>query len=159
MIGVDVAYAGVAKRVGDLWTLDVGLSHNQFRAAYRGAFPYSYTEAYAGATHGALSAYVFVSPNYYRRDNWTLYGQLEASVTPASDWRLTAHVGSLVSLSMPEAYTRRRKTQHDWRLGVARELGAIEVHAALSGGGPGRQYYYGDTHSRTAVTAGASVSF
>jgi uncharacterized protein (TIGR02001 family) len=152
--------AGLAKRVGDLWTIDVGLAHNHFRAAYEGAFPYSYTEAYVGATHGALSAYVFVSPNYYRRDNWSLYGQVEANFTPAKNWRLTAHVGSLVYLyTSPAPYGRRRKTQHDWRLGVARELGAVEVHAALSGGGPGRQFYYGETHSRTALTAGASVSF
>jgi hypothetical protein len=88
-----------------------------------------------------------------------LYAQLEASVAPAKDWRLTAHVGSLVNLSAPEAYAGRVRAQHDWRLGVARELGAVEVHAALSGGGPGRQFYYGDTHSRTVVTAGGSVSF
>jgi uncharacterized protein (TIGR02001 family) len=151
--------AGVAKRVGDLWTLDVGVAHNHFSAPYRGAFPYSYTEGYVGATHGPLSAYVFVSPNYFRRDNWTLYAQLEASVAPAKDWRLTAHVGSLVNLSAPEAYAGQVRAQHDWRLGVARELGAVEVHAALSSGGPGRQFYYGGTHSRTVVTAGASASF
>lgn len=151
--------AGVAKRVGTLWTLDVGVAHNQFRAPYRGAFPYSYTEGYVGATHGPFSAYVFVSPNYFHSDNWTMYAQLEASVAPAPDWRLTAHVGSLVNLSAPEVYAGRVKTQHDWRLGVARELGAVEVHAALSSGGPGRQFYYGASHSRTVVTAGASVSF
>jgi uncharacterized protein (TIGR02001 family) len=151
--------AGFVKRVGDLWTLDVGVARNDFRAAYRGGYPYSYTEAYAGATHGALSAYVFVSPDYYRSGNWTLYGQVEGSLTPAENWRLTAHVGSLVYLRTPEPYARRAKTRYDWRLGVARELGPVEVHAALSGGGPGRQYYYGDSHPMTALTAGASVSF
>jgi uncharacterized protein (TIGR02001 family) len=151
--------AGVVERVGDLWTVDFGIARNHFRAAYRGAYPYSYTEGYFGATHGALSAYVFVSPDYYRRGNFTIYGQVEGSVTPAENWRLTAHLGSLVYLSTAEPYASRGKTRYDWRLGVARELGPVEVHAALSGGGPGRQYYYRDTHSMTAVSAGASVSF
>jgi hypothetical protein len=151
--------AGVVKRVGDLWTVDVGIARNHFRPAYEGAYPYSYTEGYVGATHGALSAYVFVSPDYYRRGNWTAYGQVEGSLSPAENWRLTAHLGSLVYLRTPGTYARQPKTRYDWRLGVARELGPVEVHAALSGGGPGRQYYYGDTHSMTALTAGASVSF
>lgn len=151
--------AGIAKRIGDLWTVDAGVAHNQFHAAYAGGFAYSYTDGYVGATHGALSAYVFVSPNYYAHENWTLYGQLEGNLTPAKNWRLSAHVGSLIHLYTPTGYGRRPKTQYDWRLGVARELSAFEIHAALSGGGPGRQFYYGGTHSRTALTAGASVNF
>ena len=153
------ADAGFAKRLGDLWTIDLGVAHNGFRAPYAGGFSHTYTEAYVGATHGQIAAYVFVSPNYYRDNVWTLYGQLEANVAPAKDWRLTAHVGSLNYLYTPDAYSLRHKTYYDWRLGVARELGRLEVHAAVSGGGPGRQYYYGDFHSRTVVTAGASVSF
>jgi len=153
------ADAGLAKRVGDLWTVDVGLAHNQFESPYPGAFSYSYTEGYAGVTHGPISAYVFVSPNYYRSDIWTVYGQVEASVSPAPDWRLTAHLGALSYLYTPETYGRSGNTHYDWRLGVARELGPVEVHAALSGGGPGRQFYYGSTHSRTALTAGASFGF
>lgn len=151
--------AGFARRLDDFWTVDFGVAHNQFDAPYRGAFSYNYTEGYAGVTRGPVSAYVFVSPNYYRHGIWTAYGQLEASVSPAPDWRLTAHVGSLKFLYKPETYAFRARTQYDWRVGVMRELGPAEVHAALSGGGPGRQPYYGTTHSRTALTAGASFGF
>jgi uncharacterized protein (TIGR02001 family) len=151
--------AGFAKRLDDFWTLDLGIAHNQFDAPYRGGFSYDYTEGYAGVTRGPVSAYVFVSPNYYRHGIWTVYGQLEGSVSPAPDWRLTAHLGSLKYLYKPETYVFRAKTQYDWRVAVMREFGSVEVHAALSGGGPGRQFYYGSTHSRTALTAGASLSF
>lgn len=153
------ADAGFAKRLGDLWTIDIGVAHNGFRAPYEGAFSHTYTEAYVGATRGRIAAYVFVSPGYYRKDVWTVYGQLEANLTPARDWRVTAHVGSLNYLYTPHIYTLNHKTYYDWRLGVARELGRLEVHAAVSGGGPGRQYYYGNFHSRTVLTAGASVGF
>jgi hypothetical protein len=62
-------------------------------------------------------------------------------------------------LKISSAYRIRNRTLYDWRLGVAREFGNLEVHAAVSGGGPGRQRYYCEAHSRTAVTAGASLSF
>jgi uncharacterized protein (TIGR02001 family) len=151
--------AGMAKRVNDMWTIDVGIVRNEFRAAYPQAFQYAYTEVYAGATRGPFSAYVFVSPNYFDPGAWTLYGQIEGSVAPAADWRLTAHVGSLNYLSSSETYAIRPNTKFDWRVGITREFGNFEAHAALSGGGPGREYYHGYTHSRTALTAGAAISF
>lgn len=150
---------GYTARLGDRWTLDVGLAHNEIRAAYKGAFPYPYTEGYVGARRGGLSAYVFVSPNYYRSGYWTVYGQIEASVSPAADWHLTGHLGALSYLDYPAGYKSGHETYYDWRVSAARELGRFELHTALSGGGPGRQYYYGEPHSRTALTAGASVNF
>lgn len=150
--------AGVAKRLGRRWTVDVGVAHNEFRPAYYGAYPYTYSEVYAGAMRSPFSAYVFVSPNYFRSDFWTVYGQIEASVSPAKNWHVTAHLGSLNHIDTPE-YAVVRRTLYDWRLGVAREFGNVEIHGALTGGGPGRLYYYGSSHSRTAVVAGASINF
>jgi uncharacterized protein (TIGR02001 family) len=157
-LGFQVA-GGYAKRVGERWAIDLGIAHNELGEPYEGGFSYTYTEAYAGATHGPVSAYVFVSPNYFGSGFTTVYGQLEAAISPAEDWYLSAHVGGLHYLDTPSAYAIRDESFYDWRIGAARELGNFEVHAALSGGGPGRQYYYGEPHSRTAVTAGASLSF
>ena len=151
--------AGVAKRLGGDWVIDLGIAHNQFRAAYAGGYPLTYTEGYIGTTRGPVSAYLFVSPNYYRPGFWTAYGQVEATIMPARDWRLTAHVGSLHHLYTPETYTLRHETLYDWRVAAARAFGSLELHLNVSGGGPGRQYYYGASHSRTAVVAGASLSF
>ncbi len=150
---------GLARRLGGQWTLDAGLAHNELRAPYAGGISYNYTEAYVVVTHAPFSAYVFVSPNYFRPGFRTLYGQVEATISPAEDWHVTGHLGSLNRLDSPYGYTVRYKTLYDWRLGVTREFGNLELHADVSGGGPGRQYYYGDTHSRTALTAGASLSF
>lgn len=151
--------AGVARRVGERWAIDLGVAHNELRAAYPGAPSYDYSEGYFGVTHSPFSAYVFVSPNYFRPGFKTVYGQVEVTVSPAEHWHLTAHAGSLSYLDTPYEYEIEDKTYYDWRVGLTREFGNVEVHAAVSGGGPGRQYYYGEPHSRTAVTAGASVSF
>lgn len=154
------AAVGFAKRIGNGWSLDVGAAHHQLRTHYPTyAVNYNYTEAYAGVIRGPVSAYVFASPNYFSPDTVTLYGQVEASVSPARNWTLAGHVGSLNYLSTPEYYYGSNASRYDWRLAVQREFGTIEGHVAVSGGGPGRQYYEGEYHSRTALTAGVSASF
>ena len=151
--------AGLAKRLGERWTVDVGVAHNEWDAAYDGAPSYHYTEGYLGVSRSPFSAYVFFSPNYFRPGARTVYGQVEATLSPAENWHVTGHLGSLSYLDRPYAYAAEHETYYDWRIGVTREFGNAELHAAISGGGPGRQYYYGELHSRTAVTAGASMSF
>lgn len=153
------ADAGIAKRLSDSWIVDLGLAHNRFRAAYPGGYRYTYSEGYVGATHGPISAYLFLSPNYYRSGTWTVYGQLEGAFAPAKDWTLAAHVGALEYLSTPEPYPLRHSALYDWRVGATRAFGDFELHVNVSGGGSGRQVYYGASHSRTALVAGGSLSF
>ena len=150
---------GIAKRIDPLWAVDGGVIHNEFRPAYPGARSYDYTEVYLGMTRDPLSARVYFSPNYFRSGVRTLYGELDGSVTPAKDWRLNAHIGVLTYLSSPEEYSPPNSTYYDWRVGVVRQLGNFEVHASVSDGGPGQQYYRGSRHSRTAVTFGGSWSY
>jgi hypothetical protein len=64
----------------------------------------------------------------------------------------------LPSRSIPAA-RRDPAAQYDWRVGVSRPFGNAEVHLNLSGGGPSRDHYADASHSRTAVTLGASLSF
>jgi uncharacterized protein (TIGR02001 family) len=153
------ADAGIARRVGNDWIVDLGVARNEFRAAYPGGYRYTYSEGYVGATRGPVSAYVFVSPDYYRSGAWTAYGQLEGAFAPARDWTLAAHLGALEFLSTPALSPVRRYLSYDWRLGATRAFGNFEFHVNVSGGGPGRQYYLGETHSRTALVAGGSVGF
>lgn len=150
---------GVARRIGPSWSVDGGIVHTEFRAPYEGERSHKYTEVYLGVTRDPVSVRAYYSPNYFRSDVRTLYGEIEASFAPARNWQLNAHVGGLAILSSPEAYRARRERYYDWRLELVRQLGHVEVHAALSGGGPGKQFYGGKRHSRTALTAGASWSF
>jgi uncharacterized protein (TIGR02001 family) len=147
---------GYARRVGNGWSIDLGAAHNQISLPYGS---YNYSEAYVGISRSPVSAYLFVSPNYFRSGVVTVYGQVDASVSPVRNWLISAHLGSLNILERAEYPYSGSSSKYDWRLGIQREFGNVEAHVAVSGGGPGRQYYDGLSHSRTAVTAGMSASF
>lgn len=161
-LGVNGA-VGYAMRIGPGVSLDAGVHRLQYRAPYAGGRETHYTEGYVGVTAHGVTARVFYSPDYLAGSASTLYGELTGGFEPAPDWRLSAHLGTLVYLDTGSGYYRGFRIsdaqQYDWRLGVSRRLGRVELHAALSGGGPGRDYYGGGAHDRTALTAGASLSF
>ncbi|MGN6817288.1 MAG: TorF family putative porin [Sphingomonas sp.] len=150
---------GYARRLSGKLSIDGGLLRSQYRAPDRTTRSHDYTEVYLGLVADPFSARIYYSPDYYRSDVSTLYGEIEATVRPAKDWRINGHLGSLVYLSTPTQYFPGRQTRYDWRIGVSRRLGNFDLHAALSGGGPGREYYAGSLHDKTALTAGVSWSF
>jgi hypothetical protein len=147
--------AGFATRLGPLWTLDLGVAHDHFRAPYQGGRHYRRSEAYAGVRRGPFSAYLFASPSYGRLKSGTLYGQLEATIAPAPQWRLTAHAGALELLGAKAPFS----SLYDWRLAASREVGSFEVHAGLSGYVPGSDAHRVGVRAHTALTVGASYSF
>lgn len=150
---------GYARRVSRRLSIDGGVVRSQYRAPDRGNRSRDYTEFYFGLAADPLSARIYYSPDYYRYGVTTLYGEVEATVAPAKDWRINGHLGSLVYLTIPAQYFPGRAARYDWRIGVARRLGNFDLHAALSGGGPNKEYYAGEPRSGTALTAGASWSF
>jgi uncharacterized protein (TIGR02001 family) len=147
--------AGFATNLGPLWTIDVGIARDDFRAPYPEGAGYERNEAYVGATHGPISAYLFASPNYGRSKSASLYGQLEGTIVPARGWRLTAHAGALELLEAKAPYS----SLYDWRLGASRQVGNFEIHTALSGYVPGSEAYRLGIRTHTAFTVGASCSF
>ncbi|MEO7691146.1 MAG: TorF family putative porin [Sphingomonas sp.] len=149
---------GYATRLSSKLSIDVGVLRSQYMASYAGDRAAHYTELYLGLTRRRVSSRVYFSPDYFHSGISTLYGEIEGVIDPAKDWHLTAHVGGLIYLSRPTPYGNRRD-QHDWRLGVSRQLGAFEVHLNLSGGGPGSDYYGSEPHGRTALVVGATRSF
>jgi uncharacterized protein (TIGR02001 family) len=152
------ANAGFATRLSPAVSLDAGLVHSEYRYSYLGhAYSRRYTEAYVGANVHDFTARVSYAPHYFEDGVSTLYGELEAGFVPGDDWRLSAHVGALGYVRTPHYFDDT--TLYDWRLSAVRQFGAAEVHAALSGGGPGKEYYDGDLHNRTRITVGASVTF
>ncbi len=150
---------GYAKRLTKRLSLDGGVVRSQYRAPDPTTRSHNYTELYLGMTADPISARVYYSPDYFRSGVSTLYGEIEGTVRPAKNWRLNAHLGSLVYLTTPANYFPGRQARYDWQAGVARQFGNLDLHAAISGGGPGREYYSGKLRSKTALTAGASWSF
>jgi uncharacterized protein (TIGR02001 family) len=152
-----IANAGYARRLSSRVTVDAGVLRSQIRSA-SGRYPgFRYSEVYAGAFVGPISARIHYSPDYRSYGQSTLYGELEGGFEPAPNWRVSGHVGMLMYLNSASFY-EAGSTHQDWRVSASRQFGNFEVHTALSGGGPSR--YYGlKVHKKTALTAGASVSF
>jgi uncharacterized protein (TIGR02001 family) len=146
--------AGYAKAFPSGTVLDFGVTHTTY-SRYASRASTDYTEIYAGVSRKALSARVSYAPHYFVDGYRTLYGELNANFSPMSKLNLNAHVGMLVTLDYPEQFGKPR-TQHDWRIGVARQVGPLSLHAFLTGGGPGRDYYRGRYRDRTSLVLGLS---
>lgn len=148
---------GYARRINPHLTLDGGLLRSQIGASVQGSPGFKYTEVYAGAYVGPVSGRIYYSPDYRVGGLSTIYAELEAGFEPLPDWRLSGHLGLLTYLSSAYFY-RSGDTHSDVRISLGRQFGRIEVHAAVSRGGP--DTYYGNRiHRGTAVTLGSSLSF
>lgn len=150
---------GYARRLNATLSIDGGIARSQYRSPDRESRSHNYTEVYLGLASGPFSARVYYSPDYDQADVSSFYAEVEATFRPATNWRLNGHLGSQIYLVTPTQYLGGRAARYDWRLGVARELGSFDLHAALSGGGPGKDYYSGSFHGKVSLTAGASWSF
>ncbi len=150
---------GYAVPLGRGPTLDLGIVNSNYSKHSGHYRSLSYTELYAGLIGKNVASHLYLSPNYFHSEVWTLYGDLDVAVQPARKWRLTGHVGALTYLHGSEYDPEHARSQYDWRVGVARELGRFSLQAALSSGGPGDDYYDYGEHSRTALTFGASCIF
>jgi len=150
---------GYARRLNATLSIDGGIARSQYRSPDRESRSHNYTEVYLGLASGPFSARVYYSPDYDQADVSSFYAEVEATFRPATNWRLNGHLGSQIYLVTPTPYLGGRAARYDWRLGVARELGSFDLHAALSGGGPGKDYYSGSFHGKVSLTAGASWSF
>ena len=147
--------AGYARRLGSGITLDVGAIHSAYTRYSSRDTGNSYTEAYGGLSYKFLSSRIAFSPHYFEHGARTLYGELNANISPASNIHLTGHAGVL----MPIGYggeSGNMTTRYDWRVGISRDVGHVSFHLIGSGGGPGRDYYRGHWHNPNALVAGVS---
>lgn len=146
---------GYARRLQSGVSLDVGIVASGYSHYSHGESRKSYTEVYAGIARGGLSSRIFLSPHYSEAGLWTAYAELDGNVRPAANWSLDAHAGMLVPLRTP-ASAQTYRTAFDLSVGVTRDLGRLSLHAALSDGIRGREYYGEHARGGTALTLGAS---
>lgn len=150
---------GYVRRLSSRLSIDGGILRSQYRAPDRDSRPWYYSEVYLGLADGPVTARVYYSPDYYGPAGSALYGEIEATIAPAGKWRLNGHLGSRVLLSTPTRYRSDGRARYDWRVGISRPFGSLDLHATASGGGPDKDYYAGKAHGGIALTAGASWSF
>jgi uncharacterized protein (TIGR02001 family) len=152
-----LANVGYARRVSSQFSLDAGVVRTQYFHDAATVGNAHYTEFYGGFILHGISAHAYLSPDYLSRHNSTAYGEVDALLKSFGPWHVNGHVGVLGYLSAPR-YLQRR-TQYDWRLGVSRQFGRFDLHAALSGGGPDGDFYRAQSHDKTAIVGGASWTF
>lgn len=159
-LGVMGGYAtlGYAQRLGGGWSADVGLLRAQYTPDSSFGRRTGYTELFAGVSGRSVAVRAAFSPDYLWDRTMTVYVSGDVFQRPADHWRVSGHIGALVFLrNGPPAPVSR--IQHDWSFQIQRELGKAELALALSGGGPGREYFDGSSHTKTAVTATARWAF
>ncbi len=149
---------GYARRIAGQFSLDGGISYTRFPHLGGGNRNVGYTEIYLGTSSHSFATHLYYSPDYFRRGTHTLYGEVDGTITPIKRFRLNGHIGLTGYVARPVA-TTAPATRYDWGVTLARRLGPMDVHAGVSGGGPGRDYYGGQMRNRTAFVAGASWTF
>nr|WP_284732150.1 TorF family putative porin [Sphingobium nicotianae] len=152
-----VVALGYAQRLRDGLSVELGALRAQYSRASYGR-PAGYSELFAGLSGRVLSARIAFSPDYLRPGVAMLYGQVEAVTRPATDWRLFGHVGALTRLGGMPAFPISA-TQYDWRAGIGRVAGKFDLELSLSSGGPDRDYYGQQMHTKTALVGAVSVAF
>jgi len=151
-------YVGFARRLAPELVADAGVSHSDYTEYYVGRDAARYSEVYVGLASRHLAARLSYSPRYFGYRRETLYGELEATVRPRPEWRLSAHagvLGYLTGASPPGA----SDTIFDWRFSASREVRGLALQLAVTGregeaGGPAAR-----RPKRQAVVFGVSHSF
>jgi uncharacterized protein (TIGR02001 family) len=151
----DTVYAGYARRWGPARSWDVGVSHTDAAFYDVRRHVVRYSEVYAGLAQGDLAAHVYYSPDYYGSSVGALYAEINDAMRPALNWRLFGHVGYLRPEAGPGAL--RRRPRYDFRAGVARQLGPVEVRLAWTAATPRPQPH--TPQNRPALVLGATYFF
>ncbi len=159
-----VRVLGFQENAGYAWktaagpVIDLGVANANYTEYFSGGTSADYTELYAGLITGPIASHIHFSPNYFRHGVSTVYLETDGAARIAPRWRLNGHVGLLVQTGGPLAAMSRR-SHYDWRVGIAHQIGRFNLQASWSGGGPDRDYYASDTHSRDAFVFGLTCAF
>jgi uncharacterized protein (TIGR02001 family) len=145
--------AGYAKDLRPGLTFDVGVLQSNYSRYSTTIHGSSYTEVYAGLTRKTLTARLHLSPHYFEAGAWTVYGELDHSLSLTRRLSLNSHVGVLA----PIRGRGDTRGQVDWRIGLDRQIGRFALHAAFTGARGVRSYEGRHARSSSALVFGASL--
>ena len=151
-------YAGFAQRLPSGATLDIGLLHSGYTEYSDIAYGGSYTEAYVGLIDRNLSARLSFSPAYFRKDQPTLYLEVDGHLELTRNWLLFAHAGRL-SYFNERGSAARGGSVTDWRLGLRRHIGAVDLEAAWTAYVQDRRRYGSSRRIEDSLVVALAVPF
>jgi uncharacterized protein (TIGR02001 family) len=146
---------GYAVRVRSGLTADFGIVHARYSRYSGVANTRSYTEFYGGISGRYIGARLSVSPSYVGTSSWTLRGEANGHIDITRKLTLDGAIGALVPIG--RSYNGSG-VEWDGRVGLARRIGPVSLHAALSGTAGGRYVYTARRRSRTALIFGISTA-
>lgn len=148
---------GYATRLRPELSLDGGVVYYRY-SHYSGiGTGRDYAEVYAGLTGKFLSARLSLSPNYLGAVRWALHGEVDGHVDLSRKTYLDGEVGALVPLGRNVSEGSYRP-QLDGRLGIARRLGPVTLHAAVTSRTGSAAVYGLRGHGRIALVLGISTA-
>jgi uncharacterized protein (TIGR02001 family) len=149
-----IAYAGMARRIGQVWSVDVGATATVFY----GARKYDYGEWYAGLARERFGVRLSVAPRYFGVGGRSLYGEMNASVALAPGLDLTCHAGYLRPQASRWLYVPASRA--DFKLGLNKDFGSWTGQLAWTATREGAALYRAGRsgHARRLV-AGATRAF
>ncbi len=153
-----VAVIGYAHRVGDAASWDVGVINREVSVYFDRRYSYNYSEIFAGFSKRNISTHIYFAPKYNRRNESTVYVDLDGVLRPKDGWRLLGHVGVTTTLS-PDNTPFEHPTRFDLRAAVARAFGNGEVQLAGIINSPRPEYPEGRRQRRETLQARVTVFF
>ncbi|MEP6982278.1 MAG: TorF family putative porin [Sphingomicrobium sp.] len=135
---------------------DVGIVHSRYSHYSGVASGRAYTEVYAGLAGKLVGARLSISPNFLGAPRWTLHGEINGHIDLSTRLLLDGEIGFLVPLGSG-GYQGGSRPRLDARVGIARQLGPVTLHATVTSHSGDADIYAGRGHGRTAVIVGIST--
>lgn len=125
-------YAGYAIRTGET-SVEAGIIHRSYDRIVDTDYGKDFVELYAGVTHKAVKARLYISPDYRRDNRTSFYGEINARLFSAHGWGVDGHFGLSVIPDVKENSSGSTlRTYRDWRLQVSRPIGKIFLSAGAA---------------------------
>jgi uncharacterized protein (TIGR02001 family) len=151
-------YAGYARQLSPGLSAEAGLQVSTYTRTYTGDRSITYGEAFVGVSTKHFASRLYYSPDYFGGGAQTLYAEIDGTARPRPNWRLNGHVGALVRVRSDEDADLRR-SEYDWRIGLARTFQALDVELAWTGAGSEAGYYARRTPKRQALVLAVTRVF
>lgn len=152
------AEAGYARRLAGGATIDAGIIHRAYSAAYTPGVAAGFTEAYAGLSRGPLNVRLAFSPDYFDRGAAALHAGADVVRTLGGGTRLNLGGGVLIVLEEAPA-TSPLRSRWDARAGLSRDFGRLAIDGAVHAIGPAPDRLRDGAERRVTATLGARFAF
>jgi uncharacterized protein (TIGR02001 family) len=145
-------YAGFTRSLGGGLALDAGASYQHYTLHFANDAKLHYAEFYLGAVWRDVSVHLYLKPGNPRRGVNSAYQDINWTLRPVPDWRVSAHFGANERLN--GSFARDGKPRrYDAQLALARAFAHAELEATWTASAPGHIPHAAQTRPGVAIGA------